>query len=88
MPSAHRKRSPGLTNARGFSAAAFSGIIGLPEQGRGPRLYDGGLAAFSRDVRRGYEYFWSRRPHVHRPDTGSFLPDIRHRATPTAGFAP
>lgn len=55
MPSSHRKRSPGLTNARGFSAAAFSGIIGLPEQGRGPRLYDGGLAAFSRTFNRRFD---------------------------------
>ncbi len=52
------------------------------------RPYEINFMDLTRDVRRGYEYFWSRRPHVHRPDTGSFLPDIRHRATPTAGFAP
>ena len=46
MPSSNRKRSHGRGNARGSSAAAFAGVIGLPDPGRGPTYADGGMRAF------------------------------------------
>lgn len=39
------------------SAAAFCGVIGLPDPGRGPDLHDAGLVAFCRQFNERAEHF-------------------------------
>ncbi len=47
MPTQPRRTSRSNSRTLG-SAAAFAGVIGLPDPGRGPTFGDGGLYAFAR----------------------------------------
>lgn len=55
MPSATRKKSHARGNGRGFTAAAFAGVVGLPDPGRGPTLGDGGFYAACEQFNRRFD---------------------------------
>lgn len=61
MPNANTGRC--ARNTRTHSAAAYAGCVGLPDPGRGPMLYDGGLITFCRRFNRRFdELAATRRP--------------------------
>lgn len=78
MPTHRRKRSAGISNARGFSAAAFAGIVGLPDPGHGPRLHDGGLRQFAHQFNERFDQLAASR----RPEFRAFARTERYFAAP------